>query len=118
MAGLRARGLMLRGANKSGYTFKVKYNKVSNFGLGILSDLGGIKVGASPNPGGKWKGNPCQDATTRAELEDHCFTYAHIYNNLVLSGKVFHNGANGLYSDVQSCKVTFENNIIYVEGSG
>jgi len=38
-------------------------------------------------------------------------------NNRIRKGKAFNNGANGLYSDAAGGKVTFENNLLYGEGS-
>jgi hypothetical protein len=45
--------------------------------------------------------------------KDHCFSYAHIYNNIIVKVNAYHNGANCFYSDVATSKTTFENNIMH-----
>ena len=56
-----------------GYVFNIEYNHVHDWGAGIVSDFGAIYIGSSYN---------C-DGASLAELEQHCYTHAHIFNNWV-----------------------------------
>ena len=44
-------------------------------------------------------GTPECDTASEAEYEQSCYTYAHIYNNLMTGGRAFDNGAEFLYGD-------------------
>ena len=56
------------------------------------------------------------DNCTPEEYDEYCYTYTHVYNNLIHDGMAYDNGANYLYSDVTSARNTFENNIMYGTG--
>ena len=89
------------------FVVNVEYNYVHDFGVGITSDFGAIKTGS--------KADIC-DSVDEAGLEQSCYTYIKLFNNLVRDGWPYYCCANFLYSDTSSSKNLFENNIIY--GSG
>ena len=89
------------------FVVNVEYNYVHDFGVGITSDFGAIKTGS--------KADIC-DSVDEAGLEQSCYTYIRLFNNLVRDGWPYYCCANFLYSDTSSSKNLFENNIIY--GSG
>ena len=89
------------------YVFHIEFNYIHDYGKGILSDFGGVYIGAS--------GANC-DSATEEELRKNCYTYVHFYNNLLHDSNAFHNDANFLYSDTSSCRNTFENNIMFGAG--
>ena len=90
------------------FVINIEYNYVHDFGVGITNDFGGIKTGS--------KGPQC-DGGTEAWLEERCFAYIRVYNNLVRDGWPYHCCANFLYSDVSSSGNLFENNIVHGSGS-
>merc|ERR1719505_550453 len=73
-----------------GYVFNIEYNHVHNWGSGIVSDVG----------------------ASLSELEQHCYTHAHIFNNWVEGGRAYHRSAAHLYSDTSSSGTIFEKNIL------
>jgi len=91
------------------FVIDVEYNYVHDFGIGITNDFGAIKTGS--------KSKNC-DSADEAGLEESCFTYIRVYNNLLRDGWPYYCCANVLYSDVSSSKTTFENNLLYGSGSG
>ena len=56
------------------------------------------------------------DFATEEEYDKYCYVYSHTYNNIIVDGTAFSNGANFIYSDVSAARNTFEKNIMY--GSG
>ena len=98
---------VLQGSNE--WNIHVEYNFVHDFGVGVISDFGGIKTGSTSN---------ICDSTTEAGLEESCYTYIRLYNNLVRDGWPYYCCANMLYSDTSSSKNLFENNLLYGSGSG
>ena len=61
----------------------------------------------------------CGRGITDEEYEAFCYVYSHTYNNLIIGGKAFNNGANFLYSDMSVGRNTYEKNIFYdTEASG
>jgi len=89
------------------YVFHIEYNYIHDYGNGILSDFGGVYIGAS--------GSNC-DSATEEDLRKNCYTYVHLYNNLLHDSNAFYNDGNFLYSDTSSSRNTFENNIMFGEG--
>ena len=85
-----------------GYVFNIEYNHVHDWGSGIVSDFGAIYIGSSYN---------C-DGASLSELEQHCYTHAHIFNNWVEGGRGYHRSAAHLYSDTSSSGTIFEKNIL------
>jgi hypothetical protein len=47
-----------------------------------------------------------------SHYKTHCYTYYHIFNNLVHDVRAYENGGNYIYSDTSSGKNTFENNLL------
>ena len=82
--------------------FNIKYNHVHDWGAGIVSDFGAIYIGSSYN---------C-DGASLAELEQHCYTHAHIFNNWVEGGRPYHRSGGHLYSDTSSSGTIFERNVL------
>ena len=44
--------------------------------------------------------------------QSNCYTYYHIFNNLVHDVQAYENGGNYIYSDTSSGKNTVENNLL------
>ena len=64
----------------------VQYNRVHDFGLGILSDFGGIYLSSADNT--------CFNAST-------CYLPTLIFNNIVMHGRHYDYGSQGIYMDEQ-----------------
>ena len=47
-----------------------------------------------------------------SHYKTHCYTYYHIFNNLVHDVRAYENGGNYIYSDTSSGKNTVENNLL------
>ena len=61
----------------------------------------------------------CGRGITDEEYEAFCYVYSHTYNNMIIGGRAFNNGANFLYSDMSVGRNTYEKNIFYdTEASG
>ena len=54
---------------------------------------------------------PC-DGVSWSTLQANCYTYYHIFNNLVHNVQAYHHGGNFIYSDTSSGKNTVENNLL------
>ena len=54
---------------------------------------------------------PC-DGVSWSTLQANCYTYYHIFNNLVHDVQAYHHGGNFIYSDTSSGKNTVENNLL------
>ena len=93
---------MDRGKAHSSTVFKIQYNHIHDFGGGITSDFGAIYTGS------KWG---CDRANLQ-ELEQHCYSHAHIFNNWIENGSAFYPLAGLLYSDTSTSGTVFENNIL------
>ena len=83
---------------------KIRYNKVYNFGLGILNDFGGIYTG----PGAVG----CTGGSIQNIVNKKCYNYKHIYNNLVYGADSYHSGGNLIYTDETGSKNLIENNVL------
>jgi hypothetical protein len=66
----------------------VQYNRVHNYGLGILSDFGGIYLSSNDNT--------CFNVST-------CYLPSLIFNNIVMHGRHYNYGSQGIYMDEQVC---------------
>ena len=85
------------------YIYHIEFNHVHHYGLGIQSDFGGIYLAASYK---------CDDGAPIAEIVKHCYTYKHVFNNLIHDVQTYQNGGNFIYTDKGSCKNTIENNLL------
>ena len=47
-----------------------------------------------------------------SKVQQECYTYNHIYNNLVHDVTAYYNGGNHIYTDAGSCKNTIESNLL------
>ena len=47
-----------------------------------------------------------------SKVQQECYTYNHIYNNLVHNVTAYYNGGNHIYTDAGSCKNTIESNLL------
>ena len=91
------------------YIFHVEFNYFHNIGNGILTDFGAVYIGAS--------GQVYCNTAPEKDVRKYCYSYAHVYNNLITGTQPFHGDYSvSLYSDEAVCRATFENNIVY--GSG
>ena len=63
---------------------------------------------------GKWMN--CDDLSPQ-EYDVYCYVYSHVFNNLIHGSRAFHDNGNFIYSDLSSARNTFENNIMYGDGS-
>ena len=115
--GMAIRGLMLHGdkywsdngvlePSREDYVFHVEFNYIHDFGNGILSDFGAVYIGVH---------NVSCDSLVE-DIRKFCYTYIHVYNNLIHDSRALNNDANIFYSDSSSCQNTFENNIMYRDG--
>ena len=124
--GIHVRGPMENGPDFKGYAFEIRNNRLDKIGQGILNDFGAIKVTAQPPIGSMVEQNGCvlapkprnqqffTDYECTAEfLRKHQFSHAHIYKNLIMETKPYHNGGNCMYSDVTTSKTHFDGNICY-----
>ena len=84
------------------YSQHVEFNHIHDYGLDILSDFGGIYMSAL---------GPC-DGVSWSKLQATCYTYYHIFNNLVHDVHAYHHGGNFIYSDTSSGKNVVENNLL------
>ena len=87
--------------SRDDYIRHAEYNHVHHYG-GILSDYGGIYAGP---------GYQC-DGLSVSELEEHCFTYNHVFNNYIHDGDAFSGRPVMIYTDASGCKNTIENNLL------
>ena len=71
------------------YIFHIEYNHFHDYGLGILTDYGAVYIGSPIN---------CIYATEE-EVRQKCYSYIHVYNNLIHDAKDYLNGGAYLYSD-------------------
>ena len=71
------------------YIFHIEFNHVHDYGLGIQSDFGGIYAAAS---------RKCEDLPIE-EVLDKCYTYKHIFNNLIHDVHVYNYGGTLIYTD-------------------
>jgi hypothetical protein len=87
------------------YRFNVSFNRVDSFGLGILSDFGGVRVAIN-------NGDECF-------VNDTCYVPVLVQNNVVSRGRHFSYGANGIYTDNAVAGVDVVDNMVYdVDGIG
>lgn len=84
------------------YIFHIEFNHVHDYGLGILSDFGGIYCAAS---------GQCEGITLSEYLET-CYFYKHVFNNLIHDVHVYNYGGTLIYTDASSGKNTVENNLL------
>ena len=84
--------------------FHIEFNNIHDYGNGILCDFGGVYMGSQ-----------C-DSKSESYYEDYCYTYIHVYNNLIRNAKSYLNEGVFVYSDTSSGRNAFENNLMY--GSG
>ena len=113
--GVGVRGLMPHGdkywsdngiiePTRDDYVFHIEFNHIHDFGNGILNDYGAVYIGTSKVV--------CYKAPLD-QVQKFCYTYIHVYNNLIHDSRSFKDDAAGLYSDSGTCGNTFENNIFY-----
>lgn len=63
--------------------YTIAYNNISNYGLGILNDFGGIYIAVY---GDCW-------------LSNTCWLTSYIHHNFITQGTAYNYGANGIYTD-------------------
>ena len=71
------------------FLFSTEFNHVHDYGLGIQSDFGGIYMAAS---------RKCEDLPIE-EILDKCYTYKHVFNNLIHDVHVYNYGGTLIYTD-------------------
>ncbi len=82
----------------SPYRFNLSFNRVADFGRGVLSDFGGIRVAIN-------NGDVCF-------MSDTCYIPTLVQNNVITGGRHFAYGGNGLYSDNAVAGVDMLDNVI------
>jgi hypothetical protein len=80
------------------YRFNVSFNRVQDFGRGVLSDFGGIRVAIN-------NGDDCF-------LYGTCYVPTLVQNNVITGGHHFAYGADGLYTDNAVAGVDLIDNIV------
>jgi hypothetical protein len=87
------------------YRFNVSFNRIADFGRGVLSDFGGVRVAIT-------NADECFTADT-------CYVPTLVQNNVVTRGRHFAYGAVGLYTDNAVAGVDMRDNIVAdVDGMG
>jgi len=80
--------------------FRVENNKITDFGLGVLSDFGGVYMSSNDNL--------CfqKDPTT-------CYLPARVHGNEIARCEYYNYGCNGVYMDEQVSGVDITSNVVY-----
>jgi hypothetical protein len=81
--------------------YEIAYNNVSDFGLGVLNDFGGIYIACY---GECW-------------VSDTCWLPANVHHNLVARGSAYNYGANAFYSDQALSGVALHHNVLAAVGA-
>jgi len=81
--------------------YEIAYNNVSDYGLGVLNDFGGIYIAVY---GECW-------------LADACWLPADVHHNLVARGTAYNYGANAFYSDQALSGVALHHNVLAAVGA-
>ena len=89
------------------YVFHIEFNHFHDFGNGVLNDYGAVYMNAG--------GISCYTAPEE-EVRKKCYTYIHVFNNLIHDSRSYLDDAASMYSDSGSCRNTYENNIMYGDG--
>jgi hypothetical protein len=82
-------------------TFEIAFNNVTNFGLGVLNDFGGIYIAVF---GECW-------------LSNTCWLPADVHHNLVARGSSYNYGASAFYSDQALSGVALHHNVLAAVGA-
>ena len=87
------------------YRFNISFNRVAEYGRGILSDFGGIRIAIN-------NADECF-------LRDSCYVPTLVQNNVITGGRHFSYGGDGLYTDNAVAGVDMRDNIVAdVDGMG
>jgi len=87
------------------YRFNVSFNRVNNFGMGVLSDFAGVRIAINN--------------ADNCFLNDTCYVPTLVQNNVISGGHHFAYGADGLYTDNAVAGVNMLDNIVSdVDGMG
>lgn len=87
------------------YRFNISFNRVASFGLGVLSDFGGVRVAIN-------NGDECF-------VNGTCYVPTLVANNVISHGRHFSYGADGIYTDNAVAGVDVVDNLVYdVLGAG
>jgi hypothetical protein len=81
--------------------FEIAYNNISDFGLGVLNDFGGIYIAVY---GECW-------------LTKSCWLPTDVHHNLVARGAAYNYGANAFYSDQALSGVALHHNVLAAVGA-
>lgn len=81
--------------------FEIAFNNISDFGLGVLNDFGGIYIAVY---GECW-------------LSNTCWLPADVHHNLVTRGTSYNYGANAFYSDQALSGVSLHHNVLAAVGA-
>ena len=81
------------------YRFNVSCNRVSSFGLGVLSDFAGVRVAI----------NNADECFVNAT----CYVPTLVSNNVINHGRHFAYGADGIYTDNAVAGVDIVNNLVF-----
>lgn len=81
--------------------FEVAWNNITNFGLGVLNDFGGVYLAVY---GSCWQANAC-------------WLPADVHHNFVAGGTAYNYGANAFYSDQALSGVALHHNVLAAVGA-
>jgi hypothetical protein len=84
--------------------FNISHNIVENYGLGILSDFGGLRAAV----------NGFDNCWINSKYG--CYLPVLFANNIVRHGRHFGYGSNGIYTDQATAGVVAVNNVVYDVG--
>jgi hypothetical protein len=82
--------------------FTVQHNRVHDYGLGILSDFGGVYVSSDNNT---------------CFATENCAVPSHIKGNWISGGRHYDYGSQGTYADEQAAAINITGNLITDMGS-
>lgn len=88
--------------------YNISFNRVADYGMGVLSDFGGIRVAVDGR-------DNCWNSTDPARM---CWVRALVDSNYISGGRHASYGADGFYTDQATAGVTVVRNIIANVGAG
>jgi hypothetical protein len=103
MAGWQTGESRVAAAARSTPLFTIAHNHVHDYGLGVLSDFGGIYLSSLDN-------------LCFQKQPETCWLASLVHDNLVEVGEHFDYGSEGVYMDEQVSGVTIENNTVRAVG--
>ena len=86
------------------YVFKIRYNYLHHYGLGILNDFGGVYVSAD---------NACWQSPSTDPQRPSCNMATLVQQNVIHDAECFNYGGDGIYTDANAEGVDVASNLVY-----